>query len=103
MARDGVPKYMDLREFRDEGYLQEINRRLLHPLGLALEVTHHADGSVSLSGVWDDRDDPEGTRYEGADLAPKAANVSRLWIEREAARRAALGYMVQPADDRGEA
>lgn len=25
-------------EFRDEGYLQEINRRLLHPLGLALEV-----------------------------------------------------------------
>lgn len=88
---------MDLREFRDEGYLQEVNRRFLHPLGLALEATVESDGSVSLSGVWDDRDDPEGTRYEGGDLAPKAANIDRLWAEREEARRAALGYMVQPA------
>jgi hypothetical protein len=32
-------KRIDIAEFRAEGYMQEINRRLLHPLGLALEVT----------------------------------------------------------------
>lgn len=31
-------KYMPIGEFVDGGYLQEVNRRLLHPLGLALEV-----------------------------------------------------------------
>lgn len=32
-----VPR-MPIREFMDDGYLQEVNRRLLHPCGLALEV-----------------------------------------------------------------
>lgn len=32
-------KYLDINEFVDGGYLQEVNRQLLHPLGLALEVT----------------------------------------------------------------
>lgn len=39
---DTVPrtiKHMPISEFRGEGYLQELNRRFLHPLGLALEVT----------------------------------------------------------------
>lgn len=31
-------KYIDPEEFREEGYLQEVNRRFLHPLGLAIEV-----------------------------------------------------------------
>lgn len=30
-------KYLDMDEFRDGGYLQEVNRRFFHPLGLALE------------------------------------------------------------------
>lgn len=29
---------MDVEEFRELGYLQEVNRRVLHPLGLALSV-----------------------------------------------------------------
>lgn len=33
-----TPPRMAISEFRDGGYLQEVNRRLLHPLGLALEV-----------------------------------------------------------------
>lgn len=32
-------KHMPIGEFRSEGYLQELNRLFLHPLGLALEVT----------------------------------------------------------------
>lgn len=31
-------KYISPKEFREEGYLQEVNRRFLHPLGLAIEM-----------------------------------------------------------------
>lgn len=37
------PKKMPVADFVAGGYLQEVNRRLLHPLGLALEVTVAAD------------------------------------------------------------
>lgn len=30
--------YMDMQEFREFGYLQEVNRQFLHPLGLAFSV-----------------------------------------------------------------
>lgn len=55
-------KRMDLDEFRDKGFLQEVNRLFFHPLGLALEVIIDDEtGKVShLGGVWDYRDDPEG-------------------------------------------
>lgn len=36
-------QYMDLDEFREFGYLQEINRRLLHPLGIALEWRDYSE------------------------------------------------------------
>ncbi len=54
-------KRIDIKEFREAGYLQEANRRFFHPLGLALEITRHEDGTETLSGVWDYRDDPEGS------------------------------------------
>lgn len=31
-------KRIDIAEFREDGYLQEVNRNFLHPYGLALEV-----------------------------------------------------------------
>lgn len=31
-------KRIDIKEFREEGFLQEVNRQFFHPLGLALEV-----------------------------------------------------------------
>jgi hypothetical protein len=87
-------KHMDIGEFVDAGYLQEVNRRFFHPLGLALEVTEcdncHGTGKVPephpeiegspdeligcgecrgqgqwISGVWDYRDDPEGVLFDG--------------------------------------
>lgn len=94
---------IDIAEFRRLGYLQEVNRRVLHPLGLALEVHVAENGTETLGGVWDYRDDPEGIRYEGVDLSERAGQVQQEWDAREPARRAALGYMVQPSssDDRG--
>ncbi len=57
-------KRMDVKTFRELGYLQELNRQFLHPLGLALEVVIDDDtGNESFGGVWDYRDDPEGITY----------------------------------------
>ena len=44
-------KRMSIKEFREKGYLQELNRQFLHPLGLALEIIINEDGSESLGGV----------------------------------------------------
>ena len=57
-------KKIDIKEFREKGYLQELNRQFLHPLGLALEVQINEDGYESLGGIWDYREDPEGIIYD---------------------------------------
>lgn len=53
-------KRIDLKEFHELGFLQEVNRQFFHPLGLALEMSIDDDGNYHLGGVWDYRDDPEG-------------------------------------------
>ncbi len=57
-------KRINLTEFREAGYLQEVNRCFFHPLGLALEVkVDEKTKETTLVGVWDYRDDPEGITY----------------------------------------
>lgn len=89
-------KYIDIREFREAGYLQEVNRRVLHPLGLALEVTVEADGTEHLSGVWDYRDDPEGITFGDGVDAEKAARVEDEIEAKRPAREALFGSLIQP-------
>jgi len=96
-------KYMDIEEFVDQGYLQEVNRQLLHPLGLALVVSAEVDdtgktvGPWEIKGVWDARDDPEGITFAEDVLdSGKAAQVASEQAERLTARLDALGYTVQP-------
>lgn len=91
-------KRIDIAEFRSEGYLQELNRRFLHPLGLALEVVVEEDGTEHLGGIWDYRDDPEGIYYDGGADADKAATIDRLLAERSPAREAALGFVIEPVE-----
>lgn len=88
---------IDIKEFREHGYLQEVNRQFFHPLGLALEVVVEEDGSERLGGVWDSRDDPEGFEY-GADLldAEKAVRVEVEQARKAEPRVRALGYLIQP-------
>jgi hypothetical protein len=57
-------KYMTVKEFVDSGMLFEVNRRVLHPLGVAIEVIREEDGTVQFGGIWDMRDDPEGIVFE---------------------------------------
>lgn len=90
-------KRIDIKEFREEGYLHELNRLFLHPLGLALEVVVEEDGSEHLGGVWDYRDDPEGMIYGEDTLSPqKADRIAQISGERFHPRQASLGYWVQP-------
>lgn len=92
--------YMNVREFVDEGYLFEVNRRVLHPLGLALTVSYDDDHpeEVTLAGIQDDREDPEGWYFDDDDpeILEKADHICSLWTAREPARRAGLGYLIQP-------
>jgi hypothetical protein len=90
-------KRMTPKEFRQAGYLQELNRCFLHPLGLALEVVVNADGTEHFNGLWDCRDDPEGIVYSPSELDTEAAK--RIYDEREKKRRvrlAAFGFDMQP-------
>lgn len=90
-------KYMDIGEFQKLGYLQEVNRRFLHPLGLALEIRGEEDGAGwELGGVWDYRDDPEGVVFSDPPDTEKAARIDSEWRERTGPREKALGFMVQP-------
>jgi hypothetical protein len=54
---------IDIKEFRRLGILQEANRKFFHPLGLALEVIVNDDGTETLGGIWDYREDPEGNFF----------------------------------------
>jgi hypothetical protein len=40
-------KYIDARDFKEQGFLQEANRQFFHPHGLALEITRVTDESVA--------------------------------------------------------
>ena len=98
------PKRIDIKEFREKGYLQEVNRRFFHPLGLALEVViDEGTGEERLFGVWDSREDPEGFMFGGDHLQTEEAkkkkeNIDAEMQEKKKHREKNLGYHIQPLD-----
>lgn len=94
---DGI-KRMSVKEFREQGYLQEVNRQFLHPRGLALEVVVEDDGTERLGGIWDYRGDPEGIIY-GPGAEPtyeKALAPSEAWSRHYECRQERFGWIIQP-------
>lgn len=91
---------MSVKQFRDEGFLQELNRQFLHPLGLAIEVVIDDENKMTFGEVWDYRDDPEGLMYSEGDIDSefrrKVNNVKGLADEKAQTRQAKLGWVVQP-------
>ena len=86
----------------ETGLLFEINRKVLHPLGLALSVEcdDETDEVKGFAYLWDSTADPEGIRFspesfmEGFEKLKKyllAIDVENVLNQ----RRAALGYIVQ--------
>lgn len=90
-------KKMSAKEFRQLGYLQELNRQFLHPLGLALEINREKDGTETFGEVWDYRDDPEGMLF-GPDMidADNAARIEEETARKKTSRIHLLGYAIQP-------
>lgn len=96
-------KTITAREFYEAGYLQEVNRQFLHPLGLALCISiddADPEDAGEFSSVWDYREDPEGMTFGGPDDygldQVKALRVARDLEAHEGARRAMFGQVVQP-------
>jgi hypothetical protein len=80
------------------GLLFEINRAVLHPLGLALGLWQNDDGAFAgFAGLVDHRDDPEGMAYSDETLRSGLERLRAFGvtaIREERARR--LGFIVQP-------
>lgn len=93
-------KHIDLNEFIDEGYLQEVNRQFFHPLGLALSINLDDDGNpIGFGEVWDYRDDPEGIIFGSLDndkTREKAKKVEEQAKKLETTRIQKFGWRVQP-------
>lgn len=91
-------KRIPIKEFRALGFVQEINRRVLHPCGLALEViVDEETGEESFGGIWDYREDPEGLIFaDGVLSMEKADHVAQSISVHEAIRRERFGWVVQP-------
>jgi hypothetical protein len=96
----GDIKRMSVKEFRELGLLQEVNRQFLHPLGLALEVYVSDDGEESFGGVWDYRDDPEGMVFGQIKHPEAEGRVEKYRDSHAEARKAMFGQdtIVQPLD-----
>lgn len=94
-------KHLDIKEFREHGYLQEVNRQFFHPLGLALEVNvDEKTGEETLGGIWDYREDPEGIYFDGGYGLDreKCERVAQEQIAKSLTRWKALGYLIQPLE-----
>ena len=87
-------KYMTAKEFRDDGFLQEVNRQFFHPLGLALAVYVDDEGfdDCFRVSIWDERDDPEGWFFAPGELSKeKADKVEALRLSKADERCRQLG------------
>ena len=88
-------QYMNAQDFREEGFLQEVNRQFFHPLGLALAVYVDDEGfddCFSVS-IWDARDDPEGWFFAEHELSQeKADKVETLMESKRVTRNIILGH-----------
>jgi hypothetical protein len=82
--------YLDAEEIRGLGLLQEMNRQILHPLGLAMEIDLDS-GSMRMQDL---RDDPVGVIFDELDLDKRVA-FRQFVRSRSVARIAELGYYRQ--------
>lgn len=88
----------------DTGLLFEINRQVLHPLGLALEVNVMDDGQITFGRVWDCRADPEGILFDEDTLRDGYQKHQAYMAEHGAkalvGRKRSLGFTAQTFNTR---
>lgn len=97
-------KYTNGAEFLYEsGLFFEINRRILHPLGLSLELKE-VNGELRINKLMLDlRDCPAGITYSEAELKENEKRIidfmNSFGIEKMQERQNLLGYIVQKSID----
>jgi hypothetical protein len=96
---DGVTYMADIDQLRELGLLAEINRRVLHPLGLALEMSTDNRSEQATVRVWDYRTDPEGVYFNGDEslviMEEGARAAHQMMLDRRPVREEQLGYWIQ--------
>lgn len=91
-----MSKLLDMKEFVDRGYLQEVNRQFFHPLGLAMVVEIDDHGEVTFGGFLDNRDDPEGMMFEPGTIdLVKVANIDYELATKVTKRMKRVGAIIQ--------
>ena len=90
--------HMDPVSFFDEGYAQEINLMLLHPLGLSLYL--FKQNGVYQIGVADYRKLPYGILYSDKvmlqeDFLRKSKRFNQEYGDKAAKRYAQYGFIIQ--------
>ena len=91
---------LPIQFLKENGLLFEVNRAILHPVGLTLQVGE--DGSVELLQT----DDPAGMVFTQEEFQ-RGESALREYLEREgaskmASRRAFLQYVHQTDPDQGD-
>ena len=93
-------KIMPHKDFQTLGFIQEVNRRLLHPCGLHMELGVGPCLGESALVIVDKREAPEGCYFEEQELSRgKAQNVVDLFLARLRSRREVFGHIIQPVPD----
>ena len=93
-------KKIDIREFVERGYLQEVNRQFFHILGLSLDVKKSGN-KYELSGIYDFRDVKGGIRFNPDTINTqgfinKTNNIKALQKQASSVRKEAYGSIMQP-------
>lgn len=91
---------MEFQDFVDQGFLQELNRQFLHPLGLALSVRLDKNSVKQCGDIQDYRNDPEGIVFDkeyicSQECRDKADAIATERSRHIAHRTALLGSMIQ--------
>lgn len=83
----------------ETGLLFQINRDILHPVGLALEAIEDENGDFVLKNLWDLREDPEGVVYSQATFESAQLKLNDFYESFGNAkikeREEVLGYVYQ--------
>ena len=98
-------KSMSVKEFREAGYLQEVNRRLLHILGIALSVEiDDKTGEEKFGNIWDERDSEEGILYSEKVIKTDVAKKKKDYVKGQLSlrgknRKSKYGSIIQEIND----
>jgi len=95
-------KIMTLKDFVDQGFLQELNRQFLHKHGLAMSVIEEESGKVTFNAIMQ-TDDPEGFYFgmgrksdsEKQDFVDKAWAVKECHDNYRNKRGQLFGYTLE--------